>query len=193
MYLFQKRAKTKKELIKNKVKNFRENQQCPECRGKLELLESSSDRSTYSCSKCGNTIVFTDMVSSKIQDKEKRMKTLTLRDRSPKRYDTSKTHRPKISQGPDLENLVSKIKESMHGKKLVAFDYMDTKGRKSQRTAEPYELTTRNSEPLLFAFDTEVGAIRMFRLQSVGNLEVLDYEYTPRYPVRDKLSKKEKE
>jgi predicted DNA-binding transcriptional regulator YafY len=165
---------------------------CPSCKSdKIELTEPGRDRTTFTCQKCGAISTFTNAPETTKTKKEpvKKLSAITLRDRSSERKEPTR-QKPKALQNESLHSMLEVIRKSMKDRVILSFDYIASDDRKSSRNVEPYKVTNRNGEAVLFAYDLESGGIRTFKIRNMSYVENQDYAYEPRYDIEDKLKEK---
>jgi len=183
-YIYHKRSKNRQALAKvGKV--------CPSCKSnKLELTEPEKDRTTFTCRKCGSISTFTKLPETTTSKKEpvKKLSMITLRDRA---SDQPESPRQKPLEKESMHSTLAVIRKSMKETSVLSFDYVASDNNKSSRNAEPYKITTKNGETILFAYDLESGGIRTFKIGKMSYVEKQSYAYEPRYPIEDKLKEKD--
>lgn len=64
--------------------------------------------------------------------------------------------------------------------RLVQFDYTDSAGKRTRRTAEPIQLCSKGSGWYVSAWCTQRDALRTFRLTRIHGLRLLNQGFTPR-------------
>jgi len=179
-YIFSKRSERRNQLVKKgKV--------CPACNStKMELTEPGKDRTTFTCLKCRSISVFTQTPQTSKTKKEtvKKLKGITLRDRS---GEVKQNQKPKPLENESIYSMVDMIRKAMKDTVILSFDYTATNDTKSARNVEPYKLTSKNGETILFAYDLEGSGIRTFKVKNMSYVEKQDYAYKPRHPIEDKL------
>jgi len=164
---------------------------CPGCKSnKLELTEPGKDRTTFTCKKCGSISTFTDAPYTSKTKKEapKKLSAITLRDKSDTHVESPR-QRPLHNE--PIANVLEVIRKSMKDKLILSFDYIASDAKKSSRNIEPYKITNKNGEVVLFGYDLENGGIRTFKLGKMSYVENQSYGYEPRYAVEDKLKEKD--
>lgn len=154
----------------------------------MELTESGKDRVTYTCQKCGaiNTFTYGPNFSNPKKKKESvtKLSAVLIRDHSSKEKNNTV---PKQTQAEPPKQILSLIREAMADTVVFSFDYVTSDNKKSSRNVEPYKLTRRNGDLILFAFDLESGGIRTFKIHSMSYAAKQPYAYKPRYDIEDKL------
>lgn len=184
MFIYRKPSKKREQLARKQAREYKENRTCPGCGGNLELTEAGKDRNSYVCVKCGAVATFTISLPEAKQQKETKLKLITVRDKSKK----EKPEKPKI-ENEELQVVLDTIRESMEEKRLLAFVYVDRTGRKSGKTVEPYKLTMDGSgNPILYGFCTEAEGTRMFKLAKMFKLEIQTFPFKPKWDMEDKLA-----
>jgi predicted DNA-binding transcriptional regulator YafY len=192
MILFRKRSKQKAKLAKKEANEQSNTKRCPSCGELAKLAESGKDRETYFCEACSNTSTFTHAPANQIDEpKVKKMSTMTLRDRSSK----SKQKMPKAvaELKKDEAASVTTIREGMESTSLLAFEYQSSDGKRSSRMVEPYKLTKKNGEIILYGYDTEAGGIRTFKLKAMSFVEKQSFSFKPRWDIEDTFADARKE
>jgi len=183
-YIFQKRSKKRQQLAKRgKI--------CPSCKAdKLELTEPGKDRTTFTCQKCGSISTFTNAPETSKSKKSpaKSLSAITLRDRTTERPEQFK-QKPLLNES--IHSILEVIRKSMKDNVILSFDYVATDKNKSARNVEPYKITSKNGEVILFAHDLESAGIRTFKVANMSYVENQDYAYLPRYDIEDKLKDKD--
>ena len=81
-------------------------------------------------------------------------------------------------QGPLMQK-IARIKEAILSKRLVAFQYYSEKGE-SERRIEPYRLIFRWSSWYMFGYCLEKAAYRLFKLNRLWKLQLLNEPFSPR-------------
>ena len=179
MYIFRKRSKLQNTLSKKgKV--------CPECNSsKMELTAPGRDRTTFTCQKCGFISIFTKGPES--QQPEVKKKEYSLLQVREKPIPADKvTARFKSFDKETLSARVDVLRTAMQDKMIVSFHYASAKG-KSFRTVEPYKLTLKGNDLVLFAHDLEGDGIRVFKIDKMAGVEQQEYAFEPRHQIEDKL------
>lgn len=184
MYYYKKRGRRKQELAQNKIKQHISEMSCPSCGGTMKVIEPGKDRDTLVCTKCGDVHTFT-LAPQMAKPPKSPFSTLTLRDKSDKKSNPSYVE-PVEHQSDSL----TIIREGMDKQRLLSFTYISSRGEKTARQVEPYKLTRdAKGDLVLFAYDVEANGIKVFKLGGIGNLNMQEYEYKPRWNVEDKLKK----
>ncbi|MGL4798108.1 MAG: helix-turn-helix transcriptional regulator [Cellulosilyticaceae bacterium] len=75
---------------------------------------------------------------------------------------------------------LEKLKEALNLTTLVAFDYANLQGIKTNRIIEPYQLILKESYWYLQGYCTEKRDFRTFKLSRISNLELLDKPFVLR-------------
>ena len=183
MYIYNKRSRNKQVLsAKGKM--------CPSCKStKMKLTEPGRDRVTFTCQDCGAISTFTNIpnINKKKEDPVKQFSTLTLRDRSIEKQETPS---PKAFKNETIQSILNVIRTAMSDKVIISFDYIASDNKKSARNVEPYKITSKNNELVLFAYDLESSGIRTFKIKNISYIEKQPYAYEPRYKLEDKLKEK---
>jgi predicted DNA-binding transcriptional regulator YafY len=184
MYIYNKRSKKRQRLAtKGKV--------CPSCKSdKMKLTEPGKDRTTFTCQKCGSISTFTKLPETTKTKKEpiKSLSAITLRDRSSEREERP-TKKP--LENESVYSILETVRTAMDKTEVISFDYTASDNKKSSRNVEPYKITSRKGEIILFAYDLESGGIRTFKMKNMSYVEKQPYAYKPRYDIEDKLKEKD--
>jgi len=191
--VFRKRSKLKAILARNKIALNMKNHTCPACSTPLQLADKGKDRDMYLCNKCNSTITFTKSpaeVGPVKEGKIKQLNSFALRDRSKEVRKSEKSVDNDVGDDAKSVGLVAQVREGMSGRKMLSFVYIDSEGRKSARTVEPYKLTTKDGQIVMYGYDVEAQGIRVFRLGRISALEKQEYEFKPRWDIEDKLAKR---
>ncbi len=72
------------------------------------------------------------------------------------------------------------IKKALQESRLLAFDYADRYGKKTERTVEPYQLVLKNSHWYVYGFCHIRDDFRLFRLSRTSNLRTKEVGFIPR-------------
>lgn len=72
------------------------------------------------------------------------------------------------------------IKTALDKYRLLSFEYIDHRGNKTARTAEPYQLVSKNSNWYLQAYCRMRNDFRLFRLSRMLNLQIEEDTFIPR-------------
>lgn len=165
---------------------------CPRCSTAMRVSNAGKDRVEYFCDKCNNTATFTvGPRSTAPMENTTQMGSITLRDRSTtKGY---KRNDPDYRPTRDVTASLDVLRDSMKKKVVVSFQYTAVDGTTSVRSVEPYKLTLQGGAPVLYAYDIDVGSIRVFKLESVDAIESQTFTFKPRWSMEDKLSKESKD
>ena len=78
-----------------------------------------------------------------------------------------------------LTQKIERIKAAIHGRRCVSFKYSYEKGE-CERSIEPYHLVFRWSSWYVFGYCLDREAFRLFKLNRLWDVRVLDREYRPR-------------
>jgi len=73
-----------------------------------------------------------------------------------------------------------KIKDAIISAKAISFDYVDSKGKRSSRSAEPIKLIFNASTWYLIAYCLKRNSHRMFRLSRIRNVRATGQNFTQR-------------
>jgi predicted DNA-binding transcriptional regulator YafY len=85
-----------------------------------------------------------------------------------------------FSSNINEQNKFGKIRDAIIGNHLVSFDYVNAKGEKSNRNAEPVKLMFTINTWYLIAFCLTRGSYRMFRISRIKNVQVTGRNFTKR-------------
>lgn len=91
--------------------------------------------------------------------------------------------------------VVEAINKGIEGNKVVEIKYVDSKGKESVRTVEPYEIKASKEggkDPSLFAWCLTKDNIRQFKLSQMRAARVTDNTFEPR-DLKPKGSKSKKD
>ena len=78
------------------------------------------------------------------------------------------------------QNKFSKIRDAIIGSQVISFDYINTGGSKSTRSAEPVKLLFFANTWYLIAYCLLRNSHRMFRLTRIKNVQITDRYFTRR-------------
>lgn len=81
---------------------------------------------------------------------------------------------------PDTRPYLERIKTALRDSRLLSFDYVDRRGNRTARTAEPYRFVLKSSHWYVQAYCRERGDFRLFRLSRIANLRAEEERFTPR-------------
>jgi predicted DNA-binding transcriptional regulator YafY len=182
MAIYYKRRNKQGRPAKADQKKYRDKKICPSCGGHLKLSEEGKDRDTYSCTRCASLITFTN--GPRKDAPEKKYSTFVLRDKSPLTPERTKP----VLRTENMEKNLGTIRSCMEDQLILSFDYAASSGKKSVRNVEPYKLTQRGGEPILYAYDLEAEGIRTFKLGGMTYVEKQSYAFSPRHVFEDKLA-----
>jgi predicted DNA-binding transcriptional regulator YafY len=159
----------------------------------MKLTEPGKDRNTFTCQACGSISTFTQApdTSNSNTKPENKLSAITLRDKSTERIANKDQNKPKVLEKESIKSMIETIRKAMNATTLLSFDYLSGDNKKSSRNVEPYKLTSRKGELILFAYDMDSEGIRTFKLRNMSYLENQPYAYKPRYDVEDKLKDKD--
>lgn len=186
MIIYRKRSDQKREIATRRSQEFEADKACPTCKGTLKIAETQKDRTTYICTKCGEVATFTTKPNLAKPPKSKKMSALTLRDRTTQGYRSKRNGTIPINK--NLESTIAEIRKAMAGTCVISFEYISSDGGRTVRSAEPYKLTTKGEEPILYGFDLDAGGIRIFKLVGMYSVEMQQYLFKPRWGIEDKLN-----
>jgi predicted DNA-binding transcriptional regulator YafY len=184
MYIYNKRSKNRQVLsTRGKI--------CPACKSpNMKLTDPGRDRTTFTCQKCGSISTFTNAptVDKPKKDPVQKLSRITLRDRSSEREQITK---PKPLEKESIQSILEVVRKAMKDTMIVSFDYRASDDKRSSRNVEPYKITHKNGDVILFAYDLESGGIRTFKVRNMSYVEPQPYAYEPRYEIEDKLKEKD--
>lgn len=87
---------------------------------------------------------------------------------------------------PNEKNKFNDIREAIGRHKVISFDYVNSDGQRSSRSAEPEKLLYKGNTWYLIAYCRKREEHRIFRLTRVKNVTVSQETFTPRdCPVED--------
>jgi len=186
MYIISRRSKTRQKLACV-------GKACPSCKSnKMKLTEPGRDRVTFTCGNCGSISTFTNTPqtakSKNKKEETKKLSAITLRDRTNERTEQPR-QRPLHNES--IQSVLEVVRKSMTDNCILSFDYVASDDKKSSRNVEPYKITSKNGDAVLFGYDLESGGIRTFKIEKMSYVENQVYGYEPRYDVEDKLKEKD--
>jgi predicted DNA-binding transcriptional regulator YafY len=80
--------------------------------------------------------------------------------------------------------ILETIKQAARERKILRIFYVDKSGEsRDWREVEPYSLSKDDGERGLFAWDIAKNGIRRFSLDRILQAEIINQEYSPRYPI----------
>lgn len=74
----------------------------------------------------------------------------------------------------DLKSNLEQIKKAMNDKKILRFNYFDSKGKKSNRKVEPYQLVLKESNWYLQGYCISKQDFRIFKLSRISDIKVIE-------------------
>ena len=80
----------------------------------------------------------------------------------------------------NLQPSLELIQRALQENRLLSFAYLDQSGTKTVRTAEPYQLVLKNSQWYWYGFCRTRNDFRLFKLNRVSGLQILDEAFAPR-------------
>ena len=80
----------------------------------------------------------------------------------------------------NLQPSLELIQRALQENRLLSFAYLDQSGTKTARTAEPYQLVLKNSQWYWYGFCRTRNDFRLFKLNRVSGLQILDEMFAPR-------------
>jgi ribosomal protein S27AE len=188
MIIYNKRSNSNKRVIaERRAQEFEAAKECPACSGALKIAELHKDRTTYVCTKCGEVATFTSGPKFAKPPKSKHATAITLRDRTTKAY---KGKSDGVSVYKDVKDILTIVRRAMSSICVISFEYVASDGAKSARSVEPYKLTLKGGEPILYGYDLDAGSIRIFKLAGMSAMEVQQYLFKPRWEMEDKLDER---
>lgn len=87
------------------------------------------------------------------------------------------------------------LKTAASGKKTIAFEYEDSKGQKTRRETEPYEVKISHTDgiPVLYGYDLMRDEIRMYKFNRIQNPIITGNAFSPRWDLKIPTSLEEAE
>lgn len=83
----------------------------------------------------------------------------------------------------NIQPYLEMIKTALQQSKLLSFEYIAHHGKKTARTAEPYQLVLKSNHWYLQGYCHKRNDFRLFRLSRMSNLQIQEETFTPRdYP-----------
>ena len=83
----------------------------------------------------------------------------------------------------NIQPYLEMIKTALQQSKLLSFEYIAHHGKKTARTAEPYQLVLKINHWYLQGYCHKRNDFRLFRLSRMSNLQIQEETFTPRdYP-----------
>ena len=79
------------------------------------------------------------------------------------------------------------IKTALQENRLLSFDYLDQRGNKTARTAEPYQLVLKGSHWYVQGYCYARDDFRLFKLSRISNLKLLEETFLPREHPKPQL------
>lgn len=80
----------------------------------------------------------------------------------------------------DLKSNLEQIKKAMSDKKILSFNYFDSKGKKSNRKVEPYQLVLKESNWYLQGYCISKQDFRIFKLSRISDIKVIEESFITR-------------
>ncbi len=80
----------------------------------------------------------------------------------------------------DLKSNLEQIKKAMNDKKILRFNYFDSKGKKSNRKVEPYQLVLKESNWYLQGYCISKQDFRIFKLSRISDIKVIEESFITR-------------
>jgi hypothetical protein len=168
---------------------------CPECNSRsIFLTEPGRDRKTYTCRKCGTISTFTapppkqrpNAPPGAPKSKTKEFSMFSVRETAPLPDQNPVTARFNALENETIHSMVDVIRKAMENSQILSFTYTAAKGQ-GFRSVEPYKLTVKGADIVLFAHDLEGDGIRIFKLGNMSGAELQEYAFNPRHQIEDKL------
>lgn len=83
----------------------------------------------------------------------------------------------------NIQPYLEMIKTALQQSKLLSFEYIAHHGKKTARTAEPYQLVLKSNHWYLQGYCHKRNDFRLFRLSRMSNLQIQEETFTPQdYP-----------
>ena len=166
---------------------------CPSCGGHLVEFSAQPDKVQSKCQACKAEVTVTGSTHVQRAALPKATRGITIRDRSNEKRNEKRKEMPMATTETGNEKSIDKVAElkmvrqAMQDKKLLSFNYVDTKGVVTFRTIEPYKLTAKNGLITLYGFCLEKAGIRTFTFTNMCNLKLQASAFEPRWPIEDYL------
>lgn len=80
----------------------------------------------------------------------------------------------------DLQTYLTIIQKALEESKLLTFEYLDSKGNKTERTVEPYQLVLKGSHWYWQGYCLKRNDFRLFKLSRISNLQTQEQFFVPR-------------
>ena len=80
----------------------------------------------------------------------------------------------------NIQSYLEIIKTALQESKLLSFEYSDRYGKKTARTAEPYQLVLKSSHWYWQGYCRKRNDFRLFKLSRTSKLKIQDEYFTPR-------------
>lgn len=80
----------------------------------------------------------------------------------------------------NIQSYLEVIKSALQEQKVLSFEYIDRRGDKTARTAEPYQLVLKSNHWYLQAYCNSRKDFRLFKLSRMSNLKIIDETFLPR-------------
>lgn len=80
----------------------------------------------------------------------------------------------------DFKTNLEEIKKAMNDKKILIFNYFDSKGKKSNRKVEPYQLILKELNWYLQGYCISKQDFRVFKLSRISELKVIEESFITR-------------
>lgn len=192
MILYRRKSDKKANLAKKSIKECKRDSTCPSCGKTLRLAEQEQDRDMFVCESCSSTVTFTKAPNENVNKvPDKKFSSFTLRDKTKNNPNKkSAVVKKENAAQSEIPASLETLRAAMNEKYIISFEYTDSSGNKSVRTAEPYKLTKQNGELVLFAFDLDGSGIRMFKISKMISIEKQSFGFMPRWDTEDKLLEK---
>ena len=87
----------------------------------------------------------------------------------------------------NVQPYVNILRTALQENKLLSFTYVDRHGKRSTRTAEPYQLVLKNSHWYWQGYCHTRHDFRLFKLSRTANLQIIEEHFTPRENPKPQL------
>lgn len=157
--------------------------------GGFEIMENYKvDKQVFSSAELSTILMGLSSLSNMVQENDLANALAKVKSFIPADHAKDievKTNQLTIDLSPWLGNrniqpYLEIIKAAMQENKLLSFDYSDTHGNKTARTAEPYQLILKNSHWYWQGYCLVRNDFRLFKLARMSNLEIQKETFTPR-------------
>lgn len=79
------------------------------------------------------------------------------------------------------------VRTALEENRLLSFEYVDHRGSRTTRTAEPYQLVLKNSHWYWYGYCCMRRDFRLFKLSRMSNLNMLEESFSPREHPKPQL------